>query len=126
MFFIGIFGIEGKEKHIKDFSNVVCPDCGRLTSASLYEQHTYFHFFFIPTFKWNRHYYVKLRCCGTVYEADAEYGKALKSADTIDFARMKKVRSGFGSFENTTVTCANCGKTSDKSYAFCPYCGTKL
>ena len=37
----------------------------------------YFSFFFIPLFKWNRRFYVKMSCCGAVYELDPEKGKAL-------------------------------------------------
>ncbi len=125
MFFIGIFGIEEKERDIKEFTNVVCPACGRFSSASFFEHYTYFHAFFIPTFKWNRRYYVKLRCCGALYEADADYARQLKTADTIDFSRLKKVSGGFSRFDDMFKACPNCGKSYDASFAYCPYCGTK-
>jgi DNA-directed RNA polymerase subunit RPC12/RpoP len=125
MFFIGIFGIESKEKEIKTFGNVVCPDCGKYTQAVLYESYTYFHIFFIPTFRWNRRYFLRLRCCGAVYEAPADYAKQLKDADSIDFSRLQKVSSGFGGYEDFWAVCPKCGKSFDKSFAYCPYCGTK-
>jgi len=125
VFFIGIFGIEDKERPIKEFANVVCPSCGRLTTASFFEHYTYFHLFFIPTFRWNKHYYVKLRCCGALYEADAAYAEQLKTAAAIDFSRLKKISSGFGGFDDIFTRCENCGATFDASFAFCPHCGTK-
>jgi predicted amidophosphoribosyltransferase len=128
MFFIGIFGIEEKEKEIKTFSQIVCPLCGRLTQASLTMHFTYFHIFFIPTFRWNRHYFVKLRCCGAVYEADAEYASVLKETETIDFTRLKRIRSSFSQFsgfDSTDTVCPNCHRSYDAGFAFCPHCGTK-
>jgi len=125
VFFIGIFGIEDKERPIKEFTNVVCPSCGRLTSAAFFEHYTYLHLFFIPTFRWNKHYYVKLRCCGALYEADAAYAEQLKTASPIDFSRLKKISSGFGGFDDMFARCANCGETFDASFAYCPHCGAK-
>lgn len=125
MFFIGIFGIEDNEKAIKDFSGVICPQCGRLSAASFFERYRYFHIFFIPTFKWNRRYFIKLRCCGALYEADAEYAQQLRTADQIDFSRLRKASSGFGRFDDMFATCPRCGKSFDSSFTYCPYCGAK-
>lgn len=124
MFFIGIFGIESKEKEIKSFSVTVCPDCGKYTQAVLFESYTYFHIFFIPTFRWNRKYFIRLRCCGSVYEAAEDYVRQLKSAESIDFSRLEKVRAGLV-YEDIRAICPNCKKCFDKGFAYCPYCGTK-
>ena len=53
MFFIGIFGVNQTEKPIGTYNNTICPNCGALTRLELYKRYTYFHLFFIPTFKWN-------------------------------------------------------------------------
>ena len=47
-FFIGIFGIQDKQKTIREFNNVVCSYCGSLSRAELIEQYTYFHFSSYP------------------------------------------------------------------------------
>lgn len=129
MFFIGIFGIDTKEKQLRTFDNVVCGTCGRLSRATLTQTYTYFHIFFIPTFRWNKHYYIKLRCCGAVYEADEAYAQALKTAGDIDFSRLKRVSSGFGDFgdfgDTGSTTCAHCGARLDNSFSWCPHCGHK-
>jgi hypothetical protein len=124
MFFIGIFGIEDKEKEVREFANIVCPDCGGYSRATLTLHYTYFHIFFIPTFRWNKRWYVRVRCCGAVYEADSEYAKQLEAGAALDFSRLKKVRSGFGGGEYY-ATCTHCGSAFDPSFAYCPHCGTK-
>lgn len=126
MFFIGIFGVEEKEKTLREFPGTVCGHCGRLDKAALTEVYTYFHVFFIPTFKWNRRYFVRMRCCGAVYEAPAEYAKELKEGASLDFSRLKKVSGGFGTdWDNVYARCPGCGKAYDRSFAYCPYCGRK-
>ena len=46
--------------------------------------YTYFSFFFIPLFKWNRRYYVKMDCCEAVYELEPEVGKAVLRGENPD------------------------------------------
>ncbi|MHB1314000.1 MAG: zinc ribbon domain-containing protein [Christensenellales bacterium] len=126
MFFIGIFGVGQKQKHIKDFTNIVCPHCSRLATAELLECFSYFHLFFIPVFKWNRRCLIRLRCCGAVYEAGMEYGRALKGHEIIDFSKLKKVDGGSEGYRSAFYTaCTNCGKAFDGAFQYCPYCGTK-
>lgn len=125
MFFIGIFGIESREKELKRFTGIVCPCCGRFAGAVLFTSYTYFHIFFIPTFRWNRKYFVKTGCCGSLWEAPRDYAEQLKTSDMIDFSRLKKVSQGFCGFDNGCVVCPNCKRSFDKGYAYCPYCGTK-
>jgi hypothetical protein len=123
MFFIGIFGVEQKDKEIKSF-NVVCPDCGKMTQAVLYMSYTYFHMFFIPTFRWNRQYYVKLRCCASVYNVPEDYALKLRESDIPDFSRLKKTR-GPDAWNSFYATCPSCGKSFERGFSYCPYCGTK-
>ena len=44
MIFIRIFGIQDKQRVIREYSNVVCK-CGRLSRGELIEHYTYFHLF---------------------------------------------------------------------------------
>ena len=123
MFFIGIFGIGQKEKEISSF-NAVCPDCARISKATFFMRYSYFHIFFIPTFRWRRQYFVKLRCCGSLLEVPDDYAQELKTAGTIDFSRLKKA-GGAKSPDDFYAACRACGKNFDKSFPFCPYCGEK-
>ena len=48
MFFIGVFGIEDKEKEIKIIRNFQCKNCSISNGGKINKTFTYFHFFFIP------------------------------------------------------------------------------
>lgn len=126
MFFIGIFGVEEKEKEIKEFINTVCPCCGQLTRAVLIARYTYFHIFFIPTFRWNRQYFLRYRCCGGIYEVNADYFKNLKDASEIDIRKIKKKFCSSDAQNVYCQRCAGCGKEFEKKFSFCPYCGRKV
>lgn len=119
MFFIGIFGIQNKERPVREFDSIVCPNCGRLSRAELIQTYTYFHFFFIPLFRWGYRYFLRLRCCGSSYEVDKDYVEELMHSDNVDFDRLKKFGSSSG-------FCPNCGAYVNPGYNFCPHCGTKL
>lgn len=120
MFFIGIFGVQNKERSIREYDNIICPECSRLSRAELFETYTYFHLFFIPLFKWNKKYYVKLRCCNIVYIVDDDYISELKKSHDIDFRRLKKIQ------ESEHNYCNNCGNIVDPRFSYCPFCGQKL
>lgn len=118
MFFIGIFGIEPKNKTIKEFNNTICPTCDRLTKAELVQTYTCFHFFFLPLFKWNFKYYIRFICCNSIYEVDEGYVDELKNSDTIDVNRLKKM-----SFNKNI--CPECGNYVNPDFSYCPHCGRK-
>jgi len=119
MFFIGIFGIQNKYRIVKEFYNVVCPNCDRLSRIELVETYDYFHFFFIPLFRWNFKYYLKARCCNSLYEVDKDYFHELKNSNTIDFNRVRSV------YSNPNI-CPNCGGFINPGFSFCPHCGQRL
>ena len=125
MLFIGIFGIEQKEKELREFTNIICPDCARSSRAVLILRYTYFHVFFIQTFRWNRRYYIRMRGCGAVYEADTDYGRQMENAGDIDFSRVRKVSSGISGFKDFYATCESCGRAFDPGFAYCPHCGSR-
>lgn len=118
MFFFGIFGIQDKKKTIKDFSGIICPDCNKYSRAELITSYRYFHFFFIPIFKWNRKYYILLRCCGNIYEVDDEYARELINSDDIDFNRLYKITK--------SNLCPSCRNHINPAYRYCPFCGKPL
>ena len=70
MFFIGVFGIQDKDRYIGAYNNIVCPVCGKLARYEIHKTYRYLHIFFIPTFRWNTRYIVKASCCGSIYELD--------------------------------------------------------
>ena len=123
MFFIGIFGIDHREEIKKEFGNVVCPVCGRWSRAKLVYTYSFFHFFFLPLFRYHKRYLVELGCCGELYEADAAYYQELLQGAPLDFSRLTRIgKSGPGDGKY----CPRCGGRCDNSYEYCPFCGTKL
>jgi hypothetical protein len=118
MFFFGIFGIQNKVKELKEFSNVICV-CGRYSRMQLLVEYSFFHFFFIPIFKWGRRYFVEARCCGRIFEVPGDYIDELLKSDTVDINRLKEV-------ESPVRVYPNCGGKFDSHYRYCPYCGREV
>ena len=57
MIFIG--GISQGRKILDYVRTVICGCCGRYGRYEVIMTYTYFSFFFIPLFKWNRQFYVR-------------------------------------------------------------------
>lgn len=123
MFFIGIFGIDEAEKSIGTYNNAICPACGAMTRFEIIKKYSYFHIFFIPTFRWNIRYYLKPACCSNVYELDTDIGREYEKDNSIEVKseHMRPV-SQYLPFN----VCSNCSAKVDPKYSFCPYCGKRL
>ncbi len=122
MFFIGIFGTGQDKKEIKVFNNIVCPLCGRWTRFRLVFFYSYFHFFFIPLFKFRKRYVLLPDCGCPHFEADKEYFEELKSPDVmnLDFSRLTRTDT------RSLCRCPACGRNVEAGFSFCPYCGARL
>ena len=128
MFFIGIFGIENKEKEIKIISNFICKSCNRVTNGRVIKFYEFFHFFFIPIFKWNEKYYVECESCKKVFSISKEKGKMIEREENIDLTYwdLNEVNNGYQDYYNLNNVCNNCRKIVDSNYIYCPYCGNKI
>jgi tRNA(Ile2) C34 agmatinyltransferase TiaS len=93
--------------------------CGRYSRLKLLEEYTYFHFFFIPIFKWGRKYSVEARCCGRVFEVPGDYINELIQSDSLDINRLREIRTPYR-------ICPDCNQYVDSSYKYCPYCGKQM
>lgn len=120
MFFIGIFGIEDDAKELGAIRNIVCPACGRYATAVLYCHYSFFHFFFIPLFKWNKTYFIKLNCCGALYTCDKDTADEILRTGEADFGKWQARENSGGGH------CPYCGGRLAGGFSFCPYCGKKL
>ncbi|HHZ16695.1 MAG TPA: zinc ribbon domain-containing protein [Clostridia bacterium] len=122
MFFIGIFGVNQTEKPIGTYNNTICPNCGALTRLELYKRYTYFHLFFIPTFKWNLQYYAKSGCCDSIFELDPTIGAQYEKGFNPDIrAEHLHPLVQFEPFK----TCPHCHRKVEPEFNYCPYCGQK-
>lgn len=130
MIFIG--GISQGQKALDYVKTVICGRCGRYGRYQVFMTYMYFSFFFIPLFKWSRRYYVKMSCCGTVYELDPEVGKILARGGQVDITEkdLTLVQEGNGRYDNgygnAVRRCPNCGYETQEDFAFCPKCGARF
>jgi RNA polymerase subunit RPABC4/transcription elongation factor Spt4 len=118
MFFI--FGISQGEKQLKFRQVGVCPACGRYGSVSVWMTYTYFMFFFIPLFKWNRHYYIRMNCCGSLCEIDPRLAHAVEcgTVSALDINSFD-----FTHTAHPVHFCRYCGYTTSENFQYCPKCG---
>lgn len=132
MIFIG--GISQGQKILDYVKTVICNQCGGYGRYEVFMTYMYFSFFFIPLFKWNRCFYVKLSCCDALYRLDSEKGKAILRGGQVDITQsdLTLVQTGSrkSSYENGTYKtwkrCRGCGYETEEEFEFCPKCGRKL
>ena len=97
MFFM--MGIMDGRKDIDYNRLITCMACGRYGGIEVYMTYTVLSLFFIPVFKWNRHYYVRTTCCSAIYELDPAIGRKIERGEQVaGFRDMKTGRFGEVSF----------------------------
>ncbi len=117
-----IIGINQSEKQLDFFQTIVCRRCGRYGHISVWMRYTYFMLFFIPLFKWDKHYIAKLDCCGASCELDPALGREIERGERTSLdADDLHFDSPYG---GTTVRrCAYCGYETAEDFQYCPKCG---
>ena len=111
----------------KDFDYnqlITCDSCGRYGRFQVFMLYTVLSLFFIPTFKWNKRYYVQTSCCGMVYELDPEVGKRIAGGEDVRIRPedLHQVSQSRGFFKR----CNNCGYGTAEDFDYCPKCGTRF
>ena len=113
----------------KDFDfhqQMICDLCGKYGRFQVFMTYTVLALFFIPCFKWNRHYYVQTSCCHALYELDPEIGKRIARGEDIEILsehlrRVQDQRYGY-----TQKRCQNCGFSTTEDFEYCPKCGKRF
>jgi len=82
MFFM--MGITDGRKDFDFVQTMICDACGKYGRYQVFMTYTVLSLFFIPCFKWNKHYYVHTGCCGAIYELDPEIGKAIARGEQVE------------------------------------------
>ena len=132
MIFIG--GISQGQKIVSEGLIRLCGSCGSRGRYQVLMIYTYFSFFFIPLFKWNKKFYVKMSCCEAVYELNPEKGKALARGQQVDITQsdLTLVQEGNrrSTYENGAYKvwkkCVRCGYETEEDFEYCPKCGGRL
>ena len=127
MFFM--MGITDGRKNLDYNQTEICRVCGRYGGFQVFMTYTVLSLFFIPCFKWNRHYYVQTSCCHTLYELDREIGRRIERGEDVRILpeHLQKVENGrsgyhYGGYKR----CTNCGYETTEDFVFCPKCGMRL
>lgn len=133
-----IFGIDEKTKPIEYIKTMVCSNCGKYGRYEIYMTYICFSIFFLPIIKWNKHYYVKTTCCGTLYELNKDIGNRIRNGENIDIRKEDLIAINYdnnnqgyynnsqGYYNNGEKRCAYCGYIAPQDYIYCPKCGGKL
>jgi|SRR5690554_6159797 hypothetical protein len=113
-----------KEKEIDFSQTTICSACGAYGRYELFMTYNQLSLFFIPVIKWGRKYYVKLRCCGSLYTIDSDLGRDIERGEktTINESDLHPVRIN----HRREYFCANCGYKLSSEYEYCPKCGSKV
>ena len=88
---------------------MICARCGAYGRYEVFMTYMYFSFFFIPLFKWNRKYYVKMSCCGALYELNYDKGMALLRGDEAEITEADLVLAEEGRGRREYKKCSACG-----------------
>jgi len=134
-----MIGVNQARKDLGNYSHFGCAACGSLGRYQVYMVYTCLSLFFIPIFKWGRHYYVETSCCHSLYELNPEIGNRLRHGEQVEIQTfdMKLVRQGRvqasqgyqDAAQNTYAygrRCLACGYETMEDFDFCPKCGEQL
>lgn len=123
MFFIGIFGINRTEKTIGEYSSSLCPSCHSISNFEIIKEYSYFHFFFIPVYKWNIKYYIKPDSGSSIYELESSIGQLYEKGERPQI-REEDLHPVQTLLPNKV--CRYCQSNVESGYSYCPFCGKKL
>ena len=123
MFFI--FGVSPKKDKLDFNQKMICPSCGRYGRYEAFAEYTCFSLFFIPILKWNKKYYVKSSCCGSIYLISNSIGDKISRGENVNLTDkdLKLVLKGKA---YSVKRCANCGFGINDNFQYCPGCGAIL
>ena len=144
-----MIGVSEGSKEFDFTQNVICPNCGRYGRYMVFMTYTVLSLFFIPCFKWNRQYFVRMSCCGKIYRLDPEVGKRIAKGEEVQIMPEDLEEADFGWQENSSgwyqdcgyaddsisrranwngssKTCSHCGYQADPDFDYCPKCGNRL
>ena len=124
MFFM--MDITNGRKDLDFAQTIICKVCGKYGRYQVFMTYTVLSLFFIPCFKWNKHYYVQTSCCNTLYELDPEIGKALEWGEKTEILPEHLQNVGQQAYEYSMKRCSHCGYETAEDFDFCPKCGNRL
>lgn len=120
MFFIGIMGVDQKQKLVKEYEAFPCPNCKEDPKGKLVKIYSYFHIFFIPVLKWRVKYVMVCEACKQGFELTKEKGNAIESGESdVTYWDLKPLQA-------LQARCFKCGANLNPEHNFCPICGEEI
>jgi hypothetical protein len=119
-------GITDGRKDFDFTQTIICNLCGKYGRYQVFMTYTVLSLFFIPCFKWNKHYYVQTSCCNTLYELAPEIGKAIARGQQVEIQPEHLTRVSRGSSSFMYKHCSQCGYETAEDFEFCPKCGKRF
>ena len=132
MFFI--CGIDSGQKELPFHQLEICGRCGSYGRYQVFMTYMCLSLFFIPVFRWNRRYYVRMSCCGAVYALNPETGRRIARGEDVriapsDLTLAQEGNGGAAGAWNrgrTRRRCGSCGYVTEEDFTFCPRCGQRM
>lgn len=124
MFFM--MSITDGSKNLEFTQTIICNECGKYGRYQVFMTYTVLSLFFIPCFKWNKHYYVQTSCCNTLYELNPEIGKAIKNGEQVEILPEHLQKVNHDTYGYSFKKCSNCGYETAENFEYCPKCGNHL
>lgn len=122
MFFI--FGISNKQEELDFSQTLICKTCGAYGRLEAFMTYSYFSLFFIKILKWNKKYYIRNTCCGSIYKIDETLGKLIKRGESIKTEELdlEPINENYSKIKR----CKSCSYPIEDDFEYCPRCGAKL
>lgn len=121
-----MIGLTDGKKDLKHTQTTICDRCGKYGKYQVFMTYTALTLFFIPWIKWNRQYFVKASCCGTVYELDPETGEDILYGDKVKIKPKHFIRVVHAGHSYSYKRCGACGFETEEDFEFCPKCGNRF
>jgi RNA polymerase subunit RPABC4/transcription elongation factor Spt4 len=124
-----MIGVTNGQKKLPFSFPMICPNCGQYSRFEVWMTYTQLLLFFIPCFKWHKRYFVRMRCCGAVYELDPETGRRIARGEEVTLTpedlHGPVSAGGFGAGA-PRHRCPRCGYETNEDFEYCPKCGTRF
>lgn len=120
------FFIKSKQADVPFHQPPIIHDhCGKFGQMQLFQISEVFYLFFIPLFKFNKRYFVRMSCCGEVYQMDKDLVKQIKKGKKTNI-QLKELIDLNDYHRLGKLPCPSCGYILESSSRFCSQCGTFL
>lgn len=120
-----IAGITQQRKQLSFLQNFLCRQCGQYGRYEIWMTCSVLTLFFLPVFRWNRHYTVRTTCCSLWYQLNAEKGRAIERGESVQITAEDLTPMDSG-LPPLWKRCPHCGYTTQESFSYCPQCGAKF